>query len=194
VSAQQLLSTIRQTGQVFGAGHIIDILRGVESQKILERRHHALATFGAGRAWPKDEWQAFIRQAVASGYLSINIHKYGGLEISRRGHALLSGNETFFYKQSTKVRPEKRTAAGKKRDTTIADGDAVLLSHLKKLRLGLARARNIPAYVVFPDSTLIEMARERPATLDQMSGISGVGPRKLKEFGPTFLRAIIETP
>ena len=189
--ARALLLTVRDTGQMFGAGHIVDILRGVESQKILERRHHNLATFAAGKEWPKDEWTVFIRQLVAGGYLAINVQKYGGLEIGERGRALLAGDETFAYREGAKTKPG-RALSKKKADQPIADGDVSLLLQLKKLRVGLARARSVPAYVVFPDSTLIEMARVRPATLNDMSEINGVGPRKLQEFGPTFLRAIVE--
>jgi ATP-dependent DNA helicase RecQ len=187
--AQALLSTIRQTGEIFGAGHVIDILRGVESQKILERRHHNLATFAAGKQWPKDEWSVFVRQLVAAGFLSINVQKYGGLELTARGRALLAGEESFAYRAGVASRSERK-AAKRNGHAPVEPGDVSLLSQLKKLRLDLARARNVPAYVVFPDSTLLELARERPTTLDGMSGINGIGPKKLKEFGPTFLRAI----
>ncbi len=190
--AKALLSTIAHTGQVFGAGHVIDIVRGVESQKILERRHHNLATFGTGKQWPKDEWTIFVRQLVAAGFLSINIQKYGGLEIAERGRALMAGETSFSYREGAKSRTQSK-AAKKKGDQPVEPGDVSLLSQLKKLRLDLARARNVPAYVVFPDSTLLELARERPTTLDGMSGINGIGPKKLKEFGPTFLRAITES-
>jgi len=189
--AQALLSTIIQTGQVFGAGHVIDILRGVESQKVLERRHHNLATFAAGKQWPKDEWMIFVRQLVAAGFLSINIQQYGGLVLTERGRALAAGSAAFSYREGVKTGRDLK-AAKKNGGPAVASGDVALLSQLKKLRLGLARARNVPAYVVFPDSTLIELARARPATLDDMSGINGIGPKKLKEFGPTFLRAISE--
>jgi ATP-dependent DNA helicase RecQ len=189
--AQALLSTIAHTGQVFGAGHVIDILRGVESQKVLERRHHNLATFAAGKQWPKDEWMIFVRQLVAAGFLSINIQQYGGLVLTERGRALAAGSAAFSYREGVKTGREQK-ATKKKGGLAVASGDVSLLSQLKKLRLGLARARNVPAYVVFPDSTLIELARARPATLDDMYGINGIGPKKLKEFGPTFLRAISE--
>ncbi len=187
--AQALLSTVRQTGQVFGAGHVIDILRGVESQKVLERRHHNLATFATGKQWPKDEWTVFVRQLVAAGFLSINIQKYGGLEISERGRALLAGEAVFTYREGAKARA-LRKGAKKSDPQPAAPGDVSLLSRLKKLRLDLARARNVPAYVVFPDSTLIDLARVQPATLDDMAAVNGIGPKKLKEFGPTFLSAI----
>ena len=188
--ARTLLKVVQATGQMFGAGHIIDILRGQETQKVLERRHQTLPGFGADKDLGKDQVQGFIRQAVAGGYLTINVQKYGGLEITDRGGGLMRGEGQFLYREDA-PRPGKV----KKKKTAIAvegaDGD--LLSKLKTLRLSLARARNVPAYVVFPDSTLIEMAAARPATLGELAGVNGVGPRKLAEYGPTFLRAITET-
>jgi ATP-dependent DNA helicase RecQ len=189
--AQTLLSTIRQTGQVFGAGHVIDIVRGVKSQKVLERRHQNLETFATGDQWPKDEWTVFVRQLVAAGILSINIQKYGCLELSERGYALLAGEGPFSYREGNITRSDLK-AVKKKIDQPVGLCDVSLLSQLKTLRLELARARNVPAYVVFSDSTLIEMAGARPTTLDGMSGINGVGPKKLQKFGAIFLRAISE--
>lgn len=187
--AQTLLLTILQTGQIFGAGHVIDIVRGVESQKVLERQHQNLETFAKGKRWPKSEWTIFVRQLVAAGFLSINIQKYGGLELSERGRALLAGAESFSHRETNTTRSDRK-AVKKKINQPVSPADVSLLSDLKKLRLDLARARNVPAYVVFSDSTLIEMAGTRPTTLDGMSCINGVGPKKLKEFGPIFLRAM----
>lgn len=189
--ARTLLRVVQATGQMFGAGHIIDILRGVETQKVLERRHHNLQGFGADKDLSKDQVQGFIRQAVAGGYLAINVQKYGGLEITARGAALMQGEGEFLYREDA-PRPGKAKGTKKKAGAVVEDADSALLSRLKKLRLSLARARNVPAYVVFPDSTLIDMAAAKPATLGQMAEVSGVGPRKLAEYGPTFLRAITE--
>ncbi len=189
--ARTLLKVVHATGQMFGAGHIIDVLRGVETQKVLERRHHNLQDFGADKDLSKDQVQGFIRQAVAGGYLAINVQKYGGLEITARGAALMQGEGEFLYREDA-PRPAKATGK-KKRAVAAGEGaDSALLSKLKKLRLSLARARNVPAYVVFPDSTLIDMAAAKPATLGAMAEVSGVGPRKLAEYGATFLRAIVE--
>ena len=186
---RRLLAIVRDTGQMFGAGHIIDILRGTETQKVLERRHHNLHGFGADQDQSKDQVQGFIRQLVAGGYLAINVQKYGGLEITERGADLMRGEAAFSYREDA-VRPVK--VSKKKATVQTAGADNTLLSKLKKLRLSLARARNVPAYVVFPDSTLIEMAAAKPASLGEMGEVNGVGPRKLAEYGPTFLRAITE--
>jgi ATP-dependent DNA helicase RecQ len=185
--ARMLLSTVARTGQAFGAVHIIGILRGANSQKIRERRHHDLPTHGAGKDQSKEYWQSFIRQTVAAGYLSINVQKYGGLEMTARGRGVLNGEEPFLFREISKAKPSAAEQKGKVRPQ-LAEDIAGRLSELKKLRLELARERKVAAYIIFADSTLIEMARQRPRTLDQMASISGVGPKKLREFGPQFLR------
>jgi len=182
--AQMLLSAIHRTGQAFGAGHVIDVLLGAETDKVRDRGHNRLPTYGVGKDFPKQYWQSLVRQAVAGGQVAINIAKYGGLEITERGRAILKGEMAFFFREpGKKVRGSRRA----QRQAASAEVDAALLARLKELRLTLARAQQVPAYVVFPDATLIEMARARPASLDEMRQISGVGPRKLEQFGAHFL-------
>lgn len=185
--ARMVLSTVVRTGQAFGAIHIIDILRGGNSQKILERRHHDLPTHGAGKAHSKEYWQSFIRQVVAGGYLNINVQKYGGLEVTARGRSVLSGEEPFTFREISKTKPAPAARKGKV-GPDLPEDTAGRLSELKKLRLTLARERKVAAYIIFPDSTLIEMAEQQPRTLDEMASINGVGPKKLREFGPQFLK------
>ncbi len=184
--AQMLLSAIYRTGQAFGAGHIVDVLLGAETDKMRERGHNQLPTYGVGKNFPKQYWQSVIRQAVAGGALAINIAKYGCLEITERGRAILKGEAPFAFREPGKkaARASRRAA----RAATMGDVDGALLGKLKELRLALAREQKVPAYVVFPDATLIEMARVRPSSLDQMREISGVGPRKLAQFGAAFLQ------
>jgi ATP-dependent DNA helicase RecQ len=188
--AQMLLSVIRDTGQMFGAAHIIDVLRGASTQKILDRRHDRLEGYGAGAEHPKEYWQAFIRQAVAGNYLTINIQKYGALQITRLGASVATGEDTFSLREIDISKPTRKAKKRKAEKLPVAEGDQDLLAALKSLRLELAREKNVPAYVVFPDATLMEMARERPATLDEMADINGVGPRKLEGFGKMFLDEI----
>jgi ATP-dependent DNA helicase RecQ len=129
--------------------------------------------------------------AVDAGhYLIINIQKYGALQIARRGRGVAAGEEDFALREIDTRKPTRSAKPRKAEKLALAEGDRDLLAALKKLRLELARMRTVPAYVVFSDATLIEMARERPATLEQMAGINGVGPRKLEDFGETFLEVI----
>lgn len=185
--AQMLLSAIHRTGQAFGAGHVIDVLLGADTEKIRARGHENLPTYGVGKGFPKTYWQSVVRQAVAGGQIAINVAKYGCLEITERGRAILKGEASFAFREpgKTSTRASRRAAATA--DAELGEVDGALLARLKELRLGLARARQVPAYVVFPDATLIEMARKRPTSLDQMADISGVGSRKLAQFGPAFL-------
>ncbi|HEY1384689.1 MAG TPA: RQC domain-containing protein, partial [Dongiaceae bacterium] len=185
--AQMLLSAIHRTGQAFGAGHVIDVLLGSETDKVRERGHDRLPTYGVGKDFPKQYWQSLVRQAVAGGQIMINIAKYGGLEITARGRAILKGEIPFFFREPGKKARASRRAARAAAMSELPELDLALLAKLKDLRLELARAQRVPAYVVFPDATLIEMARVRPASLDEMRTISGVGPRKLAQFGPAFL-------
>jgi ATP-dependent DNA helicase RecQ len=186
--AQMLLSAIHRTGQAFGAGHVIDVLLGAETDKVRQRGHDRLPTYGVGKEFPKQYWQSLVRQAVAGGQIMINIAKYGGLEITERGRAILKGESPFYFREpgKTPARVSRRAA----REAAMSDlpaPDLAMLAKLKDLRLSLARAQQVPAYVVFPDATLIEMARARPSSLDEMRQVSGVGPRKLEQFGPQFL-------
>ena len=186
--AQMLLSAIHRTGQAFGAGHVIDVLLGAETDKVRQRGHDRLPTYGVGKAFPKHYWQSLVRQAVAGGQVMINIAKYGGLEITERGRAILKGESPFLFREPGKKLPRvSRRAAREAAAADLPAPDLALLAKLKDLRLSLAREQRVPAYVVFPDATLIEMARARPTSLDQMRQISGVGPRKLEQFGPQFL-------
>jgi ATP-dependent DNA helicase RecQ len=193
--AQVLFSAVKDTGQMFGTAHVIDVVRGAETQKIKQRRHDRLPSYGAGDAHDKPYWQSFIRQAVAGNHLTINIQKYGALQLTRKAVAVLAGEQDFSIREvdaskparAAKPRKAKPAAAGLP-DLTADDHD--LLAALKKLRLELARARNAPAYVVFPDTALFEMATARPADLDQFAAINGVGPAKLKDYGKLFLDEI----
>jgi ATP-dependent DNA helicase RecQ len=193
--AKLLLSAVAGTGQMFGAAHLIDVLRGGDTAKVRERGHDRLAAYGAGAEHPKEYWQAFIRQAVAGAYLTINIQKYGALQITRRGAAVADGREPFYLREAGPLPAARKKAATPKAARAAAaaglDGAGeTLLVRLKALRLELARARQVPAYVVFPDATLIEMASARPDSLSALAQINGVGPKKLADFGAAFLEAL----
>ena len=194
--ARALFQAIAATGQFFGASHIIDILRGAETQKIAERGHDKLDVFGLGKARPKDFWQGFIRQAVAGGYLVINIQRYGCLELTPRSDQVIEGKESFAIREEVLMprakskRGEKRAARVEAAASDLSARDQELLADLKALRLDLARERGVPAYVVFPDATLIELATARPMSEAQMGEVNGVGPKKLKEYADAFLKVI----
>jgi ATP-dependent DNA helicase RecQ len=183
--ARLIFAAIVQSGERFGAAHIIDILRGARSEKILQRDHHQLASFGSGAARKKEEWQSLIRQLVAGRFLAADAH--GGLGITPQGHAIDSGEIDFI------CRAAEPRARGKVR-SDAADmaeaGDPALLAALKAVRLKLARERQVPAFVIFSDRTLLDMAAKAPGDLEAFAEVHGVGAAKLKDFGAVFLRAI----
>jgi ATP-dependent DNA helicase RecQ len=198
--ARLLFSAVADTGEMFGAAHIVDVLRGAAQEKIRARGHDRLPAFGAGQARAKNFWQSFVRQAVAGGYLAIDIERFGGLRLTGRGRAVLEGAATFEFREI----PDKPAgkAAGQSagratRRQRAAEGpapdiDEELYARLKALRRELAEARGVPAYVVFADATLQDMCRLRPATRDDFALVNGVGPKKLQDFADIFLAAIRE--
>jgi ATP-dependent DNA helicase RecQ len=187
--AQKILDTIARTGQRWGAAHIVDILRGVATDRVLGAGHSTLPTFGTGAEKKKDEWLSMIRQLVAGGYLAMDIAGYGGLAIASAGLALAEGTQNFLYRPSA-VRERRRRDSRGAPVEPVADGDGSLLSELKKVRLQLSKERRIPAYLIFSDRSLHDMAARRPRDLEAFAEVNGVGGAKLKEFGTIFLDAI----
>ena len=209
---RKVLSAVQRTGQRFGAAHIIDVLRGGRTEKVARFGHDRLPTYGAGADLGKEEWRSIIRQLVAGGFLEMDIHGYGGLSITEQGRTLLTGEETFRYRRDTM----RRAAAGRRKkkpavSAAIPEGgpeglpegvpgeapanelspqQAALLEKLKALRLGLARERDVSAFVVFHDKSLEDMARRRPQTAAEFAEVHGVGEAKLREFAAPFLAAI----
>jgi len=188
--ARLLFEAIEQTGQMFGGAHIIDVLKGTASQKLTDRGHQQLNCFGQGESRAREYWQTFIRQAVAGSYLAINIQKYGALQLCRKARDVLSANARFELRKIDVRKPARSARKAGSERPQVADADKELLAALKALRLELARERKVPAFVIFPDTTLNEMARDRPSDLDQMLAITGIGPRKLEQFGDAFLQVL----
>lgn len=190
--ARLLFSAVARTGQRFGVAHIIDILRGAETAKIEERSHDQLPMFGDGRDRSKPFWQAFARQAVAGGYMAIDIERFGGLVLTAKGDAVLRDEASFEYREIVAIEKPARSERRRPTAEDLADIDQDLLARLKALRRDLAAAKGVPAYIVFADATLHDMCRLRPENLDQMAMVSGVGPKKLDDYGAAFLGALRE--
>ena len=189
--AQMVLSAIYRTGQYFGSGHIVDVLRGVESNKVKVKGHNKIKTFGVGRTATADFWKIFIRQMVSANYLLINIQRYGALQITQKGETVLKGEEEYFYRKIEFRTPikEKRIKA-ETIDADTLDDEKKLFLALKSKRMELARKRRVPAYIIFPDSTLHQMLLHKPQTLEVMGRLNGVGPQKLEKYGDSFLNVI----
>ncbi|HET7409518.1 MAG TPA: DNA helicase RecQ [Paracoccaceae bacterium] len=190
VEAQKILSAIYRTGQRFGASHIADVLAGNETEAVKRWGHDSIKTFGAGAARPKTQWQGLIRQVYAAGLAEMEIGEYGGLSLTAKGAEVLRGERTVRLRLDTlgtrRARRQRRSAASPE----LSSRDGELFERLRTLRAALAREAKLPAYVVFTDRTLIEMAQEKPRTLDAMARLHGVGARKLDRYGAAFLEAI----
>ena len=193
--ARMALSAVYRSGQRFGAAHVIDILRGSETEKITRFGHHRLPVFGVGKARGKNDWRSLLRQMVATGLLRLDIAGYGGLAITDEGLDLLRGDGTFHYRADTvSPHPSPGEARRETPSDTLTGDQATLLAALKALRLELARERGVPAYVVFHDRSLIDMARRQPRTREQFAEVDGVGAAKLEQFAEPFLAVINAAP
>ena len=188
--AQMALSVISTTGEYFGTVHIVNVVRGTLTEKVLQRRHNELSNFGVGKEHPKEFWQALIRQLLAAGHISVDIKRYGALRISDTGRIILSGDTVFKYKN---FNSGSLLASGKSQKSLpkIIGVNEELLAKLKVKRLDIAREKRVPAFVIFSDRSLTEMAAKRPQSESQFLEINGVGPQKLKEYGKTFLSLIM---
>ncbi len=179
------LSAVLRTGEWFGSGHLIDVLTGTSTEKVVARGHDGLPTFGVGRDLSRTEWQGLFRQILGRDLLRPDPERHGALRMTESARPVLRGEEEVVLRRAAPAaRPRPAVRA------QVAEEDAPLLSALKAKRRALAEAARVPAYVVFPDRTLIEMAERRPASLDDMAGISGVGAKKLERYGPDFLAVI----
>ena len=182
------LSAILRTGEWFGTGHLIDVLRGNDTEKVRQRAHNELPTFGVGKAISKAQWQAIFRQMMGYDLIRPDPERHGGLRFTENARPLLKGEAVIqLRKDSINAAAVERRPAVK---SLVSDEDAPLLSALKAKRHALAEQQKAPAYIVFNDKTLIEMAERRPATLDEMASVSGVGAKKLESYGQAFLSVI----
>jgi len=186
-AVRKALSAILRTEERFGAGHLIDILRGVPTDKIIQRKHDRLPTFGVGADQSKGAWQAIFRQMMGYDLIRPDVARYGALRLTEAARPILRGEATIELRRDTIV---ASGAPGPKVRAIVAEEDEPLMSALKAKRRELAEAMRAPAYVVFPDKTLIEMVSHKPTNLDEFSRLSGVGEKKREKFGTVFLGVI----
>ena len=188
---RKALSAVLRTGESFGAGHLIDILTGNATPKVRERNHDALPTFAVGKDLSRVKWQAVFRQMMGRDLVRPDPERHGALRMTEAARPILRGEAEIHLREDSiaqaRARPEARAM--------VAEEDAPLLSALKAKRRELAETAHVPAYVIFTDRTLIEMAEKRPADMDAMARISGVGATKLDRYGAVFLQVITgDTP
>ena len=195
VPAQKLLSCIYRTGQRFGAGHVIDVLRGKDTAKVRQHRHERVSTYGIGDDFTDSQWRSVIRQLVAGGYVHADPARYNALTLTASSRALLRGELTLTLREETKVAKRQRTPSKNRDDAyEIAAPDVALWDALRETRRRLAEEAGLPPYVVFHDTTLKELVRLRPGTPDAMMQVHGIGQAKLERYGEAFLAVIAAHP
>ena len=187
VAAQKALSCVFRCGQRFGAGHLIDVLLGNETDRVVQWGHRDLSTFGIGKEFDKKQWQAVYRQLVAQGVLAVDHAGYGALKLTPASRAVLTGGQKIHLRQAQTTRRMRGTSKGSGAVPVLDDAARERWERLRKWRADIAKEHGVPAYVVFHDATLAELARECPATTDALSRISGVGARKLERYGADLL-------
>ncbi len=187
-AARKALSCIYRTGQRFGVNHLIDVLHGVENDKIFQNNHHQVSTHGIGKELDRKTWQSVFRQLVARAYINVDHSTYGGLYLSERARPLLRGEERI------ELRLDVREPVASQQKRRIPDDmnteDLRLWQALKQCRKRLAEEFDVPSYVIFHDATLRDMVQYRPLNAQQLLGINGVGQGKLEKYGDAFLRLI----
>ncbi len=193
-SVQKLLSTIYRVGQRFGAGHVLDVLRGIDSQKVKQWNHQQLSTFGIGSDKGEAEWRAILRQAIALGLIEIDHEAYGSLKLPEAARAVLKGEQAIAMRRYQKP-VRSRTAARRpaaEAESDLSPAQQSLYERLRWWRVETARSHNVPAYVIFHDATLREIARAMPMSLDDMRNVSGVGEKKLETYGEQIIALVAE--
>ena len=191
-AAQKALSCVYRTGQRFGAGHVIDVLRGQARDKVLRFRHEQLSTFGIGGEFSDAQWRSIIRQLVVGGYLKVDHGSFGALQLTEASRALLRGESTLLLREDAAKPGRAPREKGQRRKLTVEIEDEGLLAALRAQRKQIADANGVPPYVVFHDATLVGMIEQRPTTLGDMLEISGVGQAKLQKYGQQFLDVLRE--
>ncbi|OAJ70937.1 ATP-dependent DNA helicase RecQ [Methylobacillus sp. MM3] len=189
-AAQMALSCVYRTGQRFGVAHLIDVLLGKKTDKIAQFRHEALSTFGIGQGLTQAQWSSVYRQLVAGGFLEADMEAYGGLKLTTAARPVLKGEQEVWLRRDAEPARRKTSKAersARAKEAFAGANDDPLWQALKSKRLELAREQGVPPYVIFHDSTLLEILNQRPQTLDEMGRISGVGQAKLAKYGDAFL-------
>jgi ATP-dependent DNA helicase RecQ len=194
VAVQKALSCIYRTGQRFGVGHLIDVLRGADHERIRQHGHAQLSVYGLGREIDEATWRSVFRQILAAGLAVIDIDGYGALRLTDAARPVLRGEEKIQLRRDPEVikgRRGPKTGAAKRSAIEFADPDTeARFLALRELRARLAREQNVPAYVIFHDSTLAAIAENDPQDLDELAEIQGLGARKLDRYGDAVLEAL----
>jgi ATP-dependent DNA helicase RecQ len=187
-AGRMALSAAFRTEQRFGVNHLIDVLRGGNTDKIFQFGHQDLPVYGIGKDMDNNQWRSVYRQLVARGYMSVDLDRFGALRLEEKCRPLLRGEENIELRKDAKVKVSKQQT----KVQLAPDVDIALWEALRDCRRMFAEDLSVPPYVVFHDSTLQEMCVRLPQTMDDFELLSGVGERKLEKYGPGFIRVIVD--
>jgi len=193
--AQKLLSTVYRVEQRFAAGHVLDVLRGIDGDRVKQWRHDQLSVFGIGSEYGEAEWRAVLRQVIALGLLTVDHENYSSLKLTEEAKPVLRGEQKIQLRQYQKPVKPKRTSSSSKSnyvETDLSTEEQTIFDKLRWWRVETARKHNVPAYVIFHDATMREIAKAKPASLDDLRGVTGVGEKKLETYGAEIIALIQE--
>ena len=192
IPAQMALSAVFRTGQRFGVIYVVDVLMGKVDDRIMRFGHDQQSTFGIGKEWSKPEWQNIFRQLVSRNLLMVDVNEHNGIKITEKGFLFLKKKESIDFRKLSEKKKSKETRGVKKARAALDnENDQFLYEDLRDARQQMAKKRRVPAYVIFHDKTLIELAKMRPQSFEEMLEINGIGDAKLKKFGQTLLDVIL---
>jgi ATP-dependent DNA helicase RecQ len=189
--AQKALSCVYRSGQRFGAAHLIDILRGSDNERIRQFGHDRLSTHGVGSDLDARTWRGVFRQLLAAGLLDVDAEGYGSLRLTEASREVLRGERSVMLRKEAPRRTDRgRTSRATTSAPALAATDQPVFEALRELRARLAREQNVPAYVIFHDSTLRGIATLRPSTLPELAQVAGIGTGKLERYGAQVIDTI----
>ena len=193
VAAQKALSCVYRTGQRFGVTHLVDVLRGADTERMRQLGHDQLSTYGIGGELSTQQWKGVFRQLVALGLLDVDIEGHGSLRLTPDSRAVLRGEQAVSLREEVvRKRERERSARAAPAPVQLAPADQPVFEALRELRATLAREQAVPAYVIFHDATLRTIAERRPASLAELGTVGGVGVAKLERYGPRVLELLTE--
>jgi ATP-dependent DNA helicase RecQ len=190
-AAQKLLSCVYRTGQRFGAVHVMDVLQGKETEKVLQHHHHQLSTFGIGSEIHEARWRSVIRQLVVRGLLRVDLEGYSALQLTDSCRPVLKGEQSLYLrKEEIKAPSAKKAGTKRAKKIDIRPEDQELWEELRECRKYLAEENNVPPYVIFHDATLKEMVDTMPMSASEFLTLTGVGDSKLEKYGADFIEIV----
>ncbi|MEB2187403.1 DNA helicase RecQ [Xanthomonas campestris pv. campestris] len=192
VASQKALSCVYRSGQRFGVGHLIDILRGSENERIKQLGHDQLSTYGIGRDMDERTWRGVFRQLVAASLLEVDSEGHGGLRLTDASRQVLKGERQVMMRRENPAAGRERDRGAQRTGLPVQPQDLGLFNALRGLRAELAKEQNVPAFVIFHDSTLRNIAEQRPTSIDALSRVGGIGGGKLARYGAQLIEIVRE--